>query len=132
LICAAKPDSILGWYRRLVAQKFDGSRQRAYPGRPHVSREVVALVVRFARENRSWGYDRIVGALANLGHEYSDQTVGNILRRHDNRASAKTESHHYVEGIHRSHTDVLAGAPVPARSFEKHWGETGGTAAGKE
>jgi len=35
-----------------------------------------------AGENRSWGYDRIAGALANLGHEVSDQTVGNVLRRH--------------------------------------------------
>jgi hypothetical protein len=34
-----------------------------------------------ARENPSWGYDRIVGALANLGHRLSDQTVGNVLRR---------------------------------------------------
>jgi Homeodomain-like domain/Cytochrome c554 and c-prime len=79
----AKPDTILGWYRQLVARKFDGSRQRGYPGRPPVSPEVEELVVRFARENRSWGYDRIVGALANLGHQVSDQTVGNILHRHD-------------------------------------------------
>jgi putative transposase len=35
-----------------------------------------------ARQNRSWGYDRIVGALANLGYHVSDQTVGNVLRRH--------------------------------------------------
>jgi putative transposase len=35
-----------------------------------------------ARENRSWGYDRIVGALANLGYHISDQTVGNVLRCH--------------------------------------------------
>ena len=53
----AKPDTILGWYRRLVAQKFAGSRQRAYPGRPRVSPEVEDLAVRFARENRGWGYD---------------------------------------------------------------------------
>ena len=66
---------------RLVAQKFDGARRRAYPGRPRVSPEIEALVVRFARENRGWGYDRIVGALSNLGHPISDQTVGNILRR---------------------------------------------------
>ena len=78
----ARPDTILGWYRRLIAQKFDGSQHRGYPGRPRVSRELEALVVRFARENRSWGYDRIAGALANLGHAVSDQTVGNILRRH--------------------------------------------------
>ena len=46
-----------------------------------VSREIENLVVRLARENSGWGYDRMVGALANLGHPVSDQTVGNILRR---------------------------------------------------
>jgi hypothetical protein len=40
-------------------------------------------VLRFAGENRGWGYDRIIGALANLGHQISDQTVGNIMRRHN-------------------------------------------------
>jgi hypothetical protein len=83
IACVAKPDTILGWYRRLVARKFHGSRQRSYPGRPRVSLEIEELVVRFARENRGWGYDRIVGALANLGHPVSDQTVGNILRRYN-------------------------------------------------
>ena len=75
--CVAKPDTILAWYRRLVAQKFDGSKHRQYPGRPPVSTEVEALVIRIARENSGWGYDRIVGALANLRHQVSDQTVGN-------------------------------------------------------
>jgi hypothetical protein len=78
----------VGWYQRLIARKFDGSRHRAYPGRPRVEPEVEALVVRFARENTSWGYDRIVGALANLCHHLSDQTVGNILRRQRHHASA--------------------------------------------
>src|SRR5437867_5250832 len=77
-----KPDTILAWHRRLVAQKFDGSQQRKAPGRPVINQELEALVVRMARENRSWGYDRIVGALANLGYIISDQTVGNILKRH--------------------------------------------------
>ena len=80
--CVAKPDTILGWYRRLIAAKFDGSKCRTYPGRPPLGRAVIELVVRMARENPSWGYDRIVGAMTNLGHELSDQTVGNILRRH--------------------------------------------------
>ena len=78
----AKPDTILTWYRRLAAEKFDGSKQRRTPGRPRISREIEDLVVRMARENSGWGYDRIVGALANLGYQVSDQTVGNILRRH--------------------------------------------------
>src|SRR6266852_3777476 len=78
--CVAKPDTILAWDRRLVAEKFDGSQHRQYPGRPTLQPELEALVVRMARENSGWGYDRIVGALANLGHRLSDQTVGNILR----------------------------------------------------
>src|SRR5436309_12407659 len=76
-----KPETILAWYRKLIAQKFDGSKHRTYPGRPPVGREIVELVVRMARENSGWGYDRIAGALQNLGHSVSDQTVGNILRR---------------------------------------------------
>src|SRR6187431_938990 len=55
----AKPDTILAWYSRLIAQKFDGSKHRSYPGRPPVSREVTDLIVRMARENSGWGYDRI-------------------------------------------------------------------------
>src|SRR5438132_6370057 len=75
-------DTILSWHRKLVAQKFDGSQQRKALGRPKIDTELEALVVRMAQENRSWGYDRIVGALANLGYTVSDQTVGNILKRH--------------------------------------------------
>jgi putative transposase len=77
----ARPDTILGWYRKLVAHKFDGSVRRG-PGRPRIKREVEQLIIRMASENRDWGYDRIAGALANLGYEISDQTVGNVLRRH--------------------------------------------------
>jgi len=56
----AKPDNILGWYRRLIAQKFDGSKHRTYPGRRTMSPKIVKLVLRMARENPGWGYDRIV------------------------------------------------------------------------
>jgi putative transposase len=77
-----QPDTILAWHRRLIARKFEGSRARRVRGRPRIDREVEGLIIRMAEENRSWGYDRIVGALANLGHGVSDQTVGNVLRRH--------------------------------------------------
>ncbi len=77
----ARPETILTWYRNLVARKFDGSKARRSPGRPRIKREVEQLIVRIAKEN-DWGYDRIVGALANLGYKVCDQTVGNVLQRH--------------------------------------------------
>src|SRR5438876_8504332 len=55
-----KPDTILGWHRKLVAQKFDGSHQRKRLERPKIDQELEGLVIRMVRENRSWGYDRIV------------------------------------------------------------------------
>lgn len=77
------PDTILRWHWKLVAQKWDYTeRRKTKPGRPSVSAEIKKLVVKMAKENPSWGYDRIVGALANLGHEISDSSVGNILRDH--------------------------------------------------
>ena len=76
-----KPDTILAWHRKLVAQKFDGSEQRKSVGRPRVDKEIEDLVVQMAKENRGWGYDRIAGALAELGYDISDQSVGNILKR---------------------------------------------------
>src|SRR5438034_3781814 len=63
----AKRETILDWYRKLMANKFDGSKFRRGVGRPKPDQETERLVVRMARENPSWGYDRIVGALANLG-----------------------------------------------------------------
>jgi putative transposase len=107
--CVAKPDTILGWYRRLVAKKFDGSKRRSYPGRPRISPEVEALVVRFARENSGWGYDRIVGALANLGHSVSDQTVGNVLRRNGIAPAPKRSQITTWKDFISAHLEVLAG-----------------------
>lgn len=107
--CVAKPDTILAWYRKLIAKKFDGSKRRVSRGRPPVGQELEDLVVELARNNASWGYDRIVGALDNLGHSISDQTVGNILRRRGvPPAPERGESTPWKDFI-RSHMSVLAG-----------------------
>ena len=58
------PDTILGWYRKLIANKFDGSRFRGSAGRPRVDAETEGFGVQMAKENPTWGYDRIVDALA--------------------------------------------------------------------
>ncbi|MGB5425686.1 MAG: helix-turn-helix domain-containing protein [Gammaproteobacteria bacterium] len=52
-----KPETLMGWYRRLVARKFDGSKSRRYPGRPRIDGEIEQLVVRMAKENSDWGYE---------------------------------------------------------------------------
>src|ERR1700690_4060444 len=105
----AQPDTILAWYRRLIARKFDGSKRRSYPGRPTIEGETEALIVRMARENSGWGYDRIVGALANLGHHVSDQTVGNILRRHGIASAPKRSQVTTWKDFLSTHMNVLAG-----------------------
>jgi len=66
-------------------------------------------VVRLARENSGWGYDRIVGALANLGHTVSYQTVGNILRRHGIAPVPERSQTTTWRDFIRGHIDVLAG-----------------------
>src|SRR5438445_8879106 len=101
------PDTILAWHRKLVAQKFDGSPQRKAPGRPTIDQELEALVVRLAQENRSWGYDRTVGALANLGYTVSDQTVGNILKRHSIAPAPERKTTTTWKEFIRTHLDVL-------------------------
>ena len=107
--CVAKPDTILGWYRRLIARKFDGSRKRAYPGRPSIDATTEALIVRMASENSGWGYDRIVGALANLGHDVSDQTVGNVLARHGIAPAPKRSQNTTWKDFIARHMNVLSG-----------------------
>ena len=48
------PDTILGWHRRLVARKYDGSKKRT-PGKRRISQELEELIVQIARKNKTWG-----------------------------------------------------------------------------
>ena len=78
----ATPDTIMGWYHKLVAAKFDGSKKRRSPGRPGLALQLEELIVKIAGKTK-WGSRRIMGALANLGHKVSHQTVLNVLKRHN-------------------------------------------------
>jgi transposase InsO family protein len=102
-----KPDTILAWHRKLVAQKFDGSKQRKAVGRPRIDKELEDWVVQMAQENRSWGYDRIAGALAELGYEISDQTVGNILKRRGIPTAPERKKTTTWREFIRTHMDML-------------------------
>ena len=105
----AKPDTILGWYRKLVARKFDGSKARRSPGRPRIKRAIEQLIVRMAEENRDWGYDRIAGALANLGYKVCDQTIGNVLQRHGLPPAPDRKRTTTWQAFIRIHLALLAG-----------------------
>jgi len=74
------PDTLLRWFRKLIAKKYDGSKNRS-AGRPKTAAEIEALIVRMARQNRAWGYTRIRGALYNLGHDIGRNTIKRILHR---------------------------------------------------
>ncbi|NIA16536.1 MAG: hypothetical protein GWP08_20945, partial [Nitrospiraceae bacterium] len=76
------PDTILRWHRELVAKKWDYSDRRGKIGRPRTKQEIADLIVRMAKENPTWGYGHIEGALQNLGITLCDTTVKNILREH--------------------------------------------------
>ena len=78
------PDTILGWYRKHVAAKYDGSAERtppvAKPGRRPKPQDLREWAARIARQNPTFGYGKIVGALKNVGHHVSESTVSRILR----------------------------------------------------
>jgi putative transposase len=74
-----RPDTLLGWHRQLVRKRWTYAGRR--PGRPSIAKEIRELVLRLARENPRWGYQRIVGELAGVGVRVSATTVAKILRQ---------------------------------------------------
>ena len=101
------PDTLLAWHRKLVAQKFDGSAQRKAVGRPRIDKALEDLVVQMAKENRGWGYDRIAGALAELGYDISDQSVDNILKRRGLPSAPDRQKTTTWKDFIRTHMEVL-------------------------
>lgn len=114
-----KPETLLRWHRRLIAQKSDGSRKRG-PGRSPIIATIERLVVQMAKENDQWGYRRIQGTLANLGHTAARSTIADILRRNGfepaPQRSCKTRWKEFLQNIgtsswqqilsHRAGSDV--------------------------
>ena len=74
------PETLLRWHRRLVAGAWTYPHRR--PGRPPLDQELQQLIVRLARENPRWGYQRIQGELLHLGVRLSATVIRTTLRRH--------------------------------------------------
>src|SRR5215831_19197486 len=103
------PDTLLAWHRHLIARKYDG-HQRREPGRPPVTAEIRQLVVRMATENRDWGYTRIQGALANLGHDVGRGTIATILQQRGIGPAPERRKGTTWREFLKAHWDVLAAA----------------------
>lgn len=108
VITIVQPATLLKWHRQLVSKKWDYSyRRNLQPGRPPIAAAVKKLVVQLARENPAWGYDRLLGALVNLGYRLSDQTIGNILRQQGLGPTRERQRHLSWAEFIRRHKDVL-------------------------
>ncbi len=105
------PDTILRWYRQLIAKKYDGSARRG-PGRPMTPAKLAELVVRMAVDNPTWGYTRIRGALANLGHTIARTTVKRILRDHGIEPAPERRLRTSWKTFLQAHWDGLAAADL--------------------
>jgi hypothetical protein len=77
---------------------------------PRTKDEIRQLVVRMATENRAWGYRRIQGALANLGHEVARGTIANILKEHGLEPAPKRERKTTWKEFLCRHRDVMVTA----------------------
>jgi putative transposase len=102
------PDTIMRWFRELVAQKYDGSRNRTFPGRPQIGQEIVNLVIQFKKENPRWGYKKIRDQIVYLGYEISKSSVKNILIENgydpEPDLTVRSTWHEFI----KSHWDILA------------------------
>lgn len=103
------PDTILRWHRQLVARKWDYSdRKKKKPGRPRIRQVIVDLTLQFAKENPTWGFDRIQGELAKVGYQICDTTVSNILKEHGIEPAPTRKRTGSWQTFLKSHWDVMA------------------------
>ena len=101
------PATLMAWHRKFVALKYSGKRE-INTERQHEMEVVRELCVKFAEENPEWGYNRIQGALSNVGYEVSDTTVGNILRAKGIIPAPERGRKSNWKQFVRSHMDVMA------------------------
>lgn len=103
------PKTLLEWHKRLVARKYDGSSRRS-PGRPCTQAETRELILSIAKENRTWGYTRLQGALENLGHKVGRSTVAKVLKEAGLDPAPERQKQTTWKEFLRSHFAVLAAA----------------------
>ena len=113
------PDTLLRWHRELAKRKWRRWRAQRGPGRPPMTGELVELVIRLGRENRSWGCVRIQGELRKLGIRVSASSIRRVLRRHGLGPGPRSGPT-WSEFLRVQAHSVLAMCKCGARCSQKH------------
>lgn len=108
---------MLGWYRKLIAGEYDGSKHPKYPGRPKISQEIIDPVIRFKKETPHWGYTRIRDYIVHLGYTVSTTTVENVLVENGYAPEPDLTRKTTWEEFLRSHWNV----PAACDFFSTDW-----------
>ena len=101
------PETLLRWHRELSKRKWRRWRCQRGPGRPPLPTEVVEIILRLGRENRSWGCVRIQGELRGLGIRVSATSIRRILRR-NGLGPAPRRGPTWAEFLRSQATGILA------------------------
>jgi putative transposase len=101
-----QPETLLRWHRELLARRW--SYPKRSPGRPPIAPKIRAVVLRLARENPRWGYQRIAGELAGLGLTVSSSSVRNILRAAGLPPAGERPGLSWCEFLRRQAASMLA------------------------
>ena len=115
------PDTLRRWHRQLVSRKWNFAHRRG-PGRPGIMREISELIVRMAQDNSGWGYTRIQGALANVGHKVGRGTVANVIERHGIEPSPERGKRTRWATFLKAHWKVFAAGRIcPSKNFKGNY-----------
>ena len=100
-----QPETLLRWHRDLVRRKWNHAHR---PGRPSIPAGTVAILVRLARENSTWGYRRIQGELATIRVHLAPSSVWAILRHHGIDPSPMRSGPTWTEFLSVQASSILA------------------------
>jgi putative transposase len=106
----ATPETILRWYRDLIAAKYDGSHERRSPGRPSTPPDATTQLLTMARENPSWGYTRLRGAMSNLGFGIGRSTIQRVLKERGIEPAPRRGKTMSWNTFLKAHWDAIAAA----------------------
>ena len=100
-----QPETLLRWHRDLIRRRWTYARR---PGRPSIPAGTVAIILRLARENPTWGYRRIQGELATMGVVLSPSSVWAILQRNDIDPAPMRSDPTWAEFLRSQASSILA------------------------